>query len=96
MYLGALVELADKNDLYKNPLHPYTRALLSSIPIPDPTKLKKMEPIIGEIPSNINTPSGCKFHTRCIYAKEICKHQIPEYRQIETGHFVECHFAGEI
>ena len=96
MYLGAIVELADKNALYKNPLHPYTRALLSSIPVPDPTKLKKMEPIIGEIPSNIHTPPGCKFHTRCIYAKEICKHVVPANMEIEKGHFVECHFAGEI
>jgi len=96
MYLGAIVELADKNALYKNPSHPYTRALLSSIPVPDPTKLKKMEPIIGEIPSNIHTPPGCKFHTRCIYAKEICKHVVPKNLEIEKDHFVECHFAGEI
>ena len=96
MYLGDIVELADKNALYTNPSHPYTRALLSSIPVPDPTKLKKMEPIIGEIPSNIHTPPGCKFHTRCIYAKEICKHVVPKNLEIEKDHFVECHFAGEI
>ena len=96
MYLGAIVELANKNDLYNDPLHPYTRALLSAIPIADPTKIKKMEAIIGEIPSNVNTPSGCKFHTRCIYAKDICKEMVPEYREIKPEHFVACHFAGEI
>ncbi len=96
MYLGSIVELASKHDLYNEPLHPYTRALLSAIPIANPTVKKKMEPIIGEIPSNVDTPSGCKFHTRCVYAKDICKEVIPEYREIKPEHFVACHFAGEI
>lgn len=96
MYLGSMVELSEKKRLYDNPLHPYTRALLSAIPVADPTKIKKMEPIIGEIPSNVNVPTGCKFHTRCVYAKDICKEAIPEYREIEPEHFVSCHFAGEI
>lgn len=96
MYLGSIAELANKNRLYENPLHPYTRALLSAIPVPDPTNVKKMEPIIGEIPSNVNIPSGCKFHTRCVYAKDVCKEVVPEYREIEKEHFVACHFAGEI
>ncbi len=96
MYLGTIVEMANKHSLYDEPLHPYTRALLSAIPIADPTKIKKMETIIGEIPSNVNTPSGCKFHTRCIYAKDICKEAVPEYREIRPEHFVACHFAGEV
>lgn len=96
MYLGSLVEIADKKDLYNSPMHPYTRALLSAIPIADPTKIKKMEAIIGEIPSNVNTPSGCKFHTRCPYAKDICKEMIPPTKEVSPRHLVACHFAGEI
>ena len=96
MYLGSLVELADKKDLYDSPMHPYTRALLSAIPIADPTKIKKMEAIIGEIPSNVNTPLGCKFHTRCPYAKDICKEMIPPTKEVSPRHLVACHFAGEI
>lgn len=96
MYLGSIIELANKKELYDEPLHPYTRALLSAIPIANPRKIKKMEAIIGEIPSNVDTPSGCKFHTRCIYAKDICKEAVPEYREIKPEHFVACHFAGEI
>lgn len=96
MYLGSLVELADKKDLYENPMHPYTKALLSAIPVPDPTKIKKMVPIMGEIPSNVFTPSGCKFHTRCPYVKDICKAEVPQSREITPRHYVSCHFAGEI
>ncbi len=100
MYLGSLVELARKNELYDTPAHPYTRALLAAIPVPDPTHIRKMEPIIGELPSNIHTPSGCKFHTRCPYAKDICKEEIPilkEYDAVQhPKHYVACHFAGEI
>lgn len=96
MYLGSIVELANKKALYEEPLHPYTRALLSAIPVANPSIKKKMEPIIGEIPSNVDVPSGCKFHTRCVYAKDICKEQVPEYREIKPEHFVACHFAGEI
>lgn len=96
MYLGSIVELANKKTLYDDPLHPYTRALLSAIPVADPTSIKEMHPIIGEIPSNVNVPTGCKFHTRCVYAKDICKEAVPEYREIKPEHFVQCHFAGEI
>jgi len=96
MYLGSLVELTNKDALYERPLHPYTKALLAAIPEPDPTKIKKMEAIKGEIPSNINTPSGCKFHTRCPYMKDICKEEVPEFREYEKDHFVACHFAGEV
>lgn len=96
MYLGNLVEMADKHDLYRNPSHPYTRALLSAIPVPNPKNLKKMEPIQGEIPSNVNTPNGCKFHTRCPYAMDICKELIPPTKEVGLRHAVACHFAGEI
>ena len=96
MYLGSMVELANKKDLYLDPIHPYTRALLSAIPVPDPEKKKEMMAIIGEIPSNVDTPVGCKFHTRCPHAKDDCRRDEPEYREIKPGHFVACHFAGEI
>lgn len=96
MYLGSIVELAEKDKLYDNPLHPYTRALLSAIPVANPKEKREMTPIIGEIPSNVDIPKGCKFHTRCVYAKDICKEKAPEYREIEPDHFISCHFAGEI
>lgn len=96
MYLGSIIELANKDDLYKNPLHPYTRALLGAIPLPNPEKRRKLHSVEGEIPSNVNPPSGCKFHTRCPYAKDVCKAEVPQSRGIEAGHFVACHFAGEI
>lgn len=96
MYLGSVIELANKDALYKNPMHPYTRALLSAIPVANPAMKKKMESIIGEIPSNVDMPSGCKFHTRCPYVKDVCKTDVPEFREIEPEHFVACHFAGEI
>lgn len=96
MYLGSLVEMADKQDLFSNPSHPYTRALLAAIPIPNPQKRKKMEAIAGEIPSNVNIPKGCKFNTRCPYARDICKQEIPPTKEISTRHYVACHFAGEV
>jgi oligopeptide/dipeptide ABC transporter ATP-binding protein len=96
MYLGSMVELANKKDLYLDPIHPYTRALLSAIPVPDPEKKKEMMAIIGEIPSNVDTPVGCKFHTRCPHAKDVCRHDEPIYREAKPEHFVACHFAGEI
>lgn len=96
MYLGSLVEMADKKDLYNLPLHPYTRALLTSIPVPDPTVRKKMEAIFGEIPSNVITPPGCKFHSRCPYARDVCREVIPEFKEVSPNHRVACHFAGEV
>lgn len=96
MYLGTLVEMADKREIYNNPSHPYTRALLSAIPVPNPKHIKKMEAIIGEIPSNVNTPKGCKFHTRCPYVKDICKELEPPTKEVAPRHAVACHFAGEI
>lgn len=98
MYLGHIVELVESEELYKNPLHPYTKALLTAIPEPDPEIAKKRNRIIlkGEIPSPVNPPSGCKFRTRCPYAKDICAQQVPPLKDIGNGHSVSCHFAGQI
>ncbi|NLL70531.1 MAG: dipeptide ABC transporter ATP-binding protein [Epulopiscium sp.] len=93
MYLGSLVELSNKKDLYENPKHPYTQALLSAIPVPDPTVKRERILLQGDIPSPANPPKGCKFHTRCPYAKDICKQQVPEFRKLGDDHFVACHFA---
>ncbi|MBU5293945.1 dipeptide ABC transporter ATP-binding protein [Anaerosalibacter bizertensis] len=93
MYLGTLVELSEKNALFDNPKHPYTQALLSAIPVPDPTKKINRILLKGDIPSPANPPSGCKFHTRCMYAKDICKEQVPEFKDLGGEHFVACHFA---
>ena len=96
MYLGSMVELSDKDELFDNPLHPYTKALLSAIPIPDPTIKRDRIILTGDIPSPANPPKGCKFHTRCPYATDKCKEEAPEYREIKEGHFVACHRVGEI
>lgn len=93
MYLGSLVELAEKNALFDSPKHPYTQALLSAIPEPDPTVKRDRIILEGDIPSPANPPSGCKFHTRCMYAEDICKEVIPEFRDLGGEHFVACHFA---
>lgn len=93
MYLGSMVELATKNDLFNNPKHPYTRALLSAVPVPDPTMKRERIILQGDIPSPANPPSGCKFHTRCPYAKEKCSVEIPQYRDLGNEHFVACHFV---
>ncbi|WP_346937221.1 ABC transporter ATP-binding protein [Clostridium sp.] len=93
MYLGTMVELASSKDLYDKPLHPYTQALLSAIPIPDPdaTKKKARIPLEGEVPSPINPKPGCRFAPRCRYAKPICSEKNPEFREIEPNHFAACH-----
>jgi oligopeptide/dipeptide ABC transporter ATP-binding protein len=95
MYLGSMMELADKNEIYSNPQHPYTKALIGAIPLPDPTKRQELQVIQGEIPSNVNIPDGCKFNPRCPFAKDICKTKEPETKEIKPNHFVKCHFGGE-
>jgi oligopeptide transport system ATP-binding protein len=98
MYLGHLVELVEAEELYKNPLHPYTQALLTAIPEPDPDAAKTRNRIIlnGEIPSPVNPPSGCTFRTRCPYAKDICSKKAPQLIDYGNEHFVSCHFTGKI
>lgn len=91
MYLGRVVELASDNELYKNPKHPYTRALLSAIPVTDPSLKKERVILEGDVPSPINPPTGCNFHTRCPYCMPQCREQIPDLKQISDGHSVACH-----
>ncbi|KXG73784.1 ABC transporter ATP-binding protein [Thermotalea metallivorans] len=94
MYLGSLVELADKKEIYTNPLHPYTQALLSAVPVADPTVQRVRNILEGDIPSPANPPKGCKFHTRCPYTKDICRAEVPEYKNVGNNHFVACHRIG--
>ncbi len=98
MYLGKIVELADKEKLFQSPLHPYTKALITSIPIPDPRakKRKKRLTLKGEPPSPVNPPSGCRFHTRCPFAKPLCEKEEPALLEVDSQHFVACHFWEEI
>ncbi len=91
MYLGFLAELSPKDDLYKNPLHPYTKALLSAVPIPDPDNKQERVILEGDIPSTINLPKGCPFAARCRYVKPICNEERPTQKEVEPGHFVSCH-----
>ena len=93
MYLGAMMEFGTKEAIYKNPVHPYTKALFSAVPNPDPTVKMDRIKLEGDIPSPANPPKGCRFHTRCPYASEVCKHVPPEYRECEPGHFVACHYV---
>ena len=95
LYLGNMMEFGTKEDIFKNPLHPYTKALFSAVPNPDPTVKMERIKLEGDIPSPANPPKGCKFHTRCPYAKEICKHVTPEYKEYESGHFAACHLLDE-
>ncbi|SFC18173.1 ABC transporter ATP-binding protein [Clostridium uliginosum] len=91
MYLGKLVEIGDVDSLYSNPLHPYTKALLSAIPIPNPEVKKERIILSGDVPSPINPPSGCRFHTRCPKCMDVCKHFEPKFVELETGHKIACH-----
>ena len=95
MYLGSLVEYGDTTDIFRNPLHPYTKALFSAIPIPDPTVRRNRIVLEGSVPSPANPPSGCKFHTRCPYATARCSEEAPCQREVEPGHYVVCHLFDE-
>ncbi|MFI8575721.1 ABC transporter ATP-binding protein [Rossellomorea aquimaris] len=91
MYLGKMVELSNSETLYEKPLHPYTQALLSAVPVPDPDFKRETILLQGDIPSPSNPPSGCTFHTRCPHATEICKQKVPEFKEHQPGHYVACH-----
>lgn len=96
MYLGTMVELAESYELNKHPLHPYTKTLLSAVPVPDPEVSRTRQRIVleGDIPSPINPPSGCRFHTRCPYATERCKEEVPQFKEHAPGHWAACHLLG--
>ncbi len=94
MYLGKIMEIAPSEEIYRNPSHPYTEALLADIPVPDPTVKKKHILLKGDIPSPTHIPPGCRFHTRCIYRFEPCDKIVPRTTDLGGGHFVDCHLRG--
>jgi oligopeptide/dipeptide ABC transporter ATP-binding protein len=95
MYLGSIVEIAENDELYDHPAHPYTQALLSAIPVADPKRARstQRQVIQGDLPSPLHIPTGCRFHTRCPYATERCKTECPQLKTIAPGHQVACHLA---
>lgn len=93
LYLGSMMELGSREQLYENPLHPYTKALLSAVPIADPTIKRERIILEGDIPSAANPPTGCKFHTRCPLATDQCRRDVPAFKEVEEGHFVACHLV---
>jgi oligopeptide/dipeptide ABC transporter ATP-binding protein len=95
MYLGKMAELSERHRLYENPLHPYTQALLSAIPIPSPGRKKQRIILEGDVPSPLNPPSGCRFHPRCPIAQDRCSAEEPEFRELAPDHYVACHYAGQ-
>ena len=97
MYLGQIVEMSDWKTLYENPKHPYTKTLLSAIPIPDPEveRQRERQKVVGDIPSAAHIPSGCSFHTRCPYATDRCKTQVPDLTCDQDGHMVRCHLYSD-
>jgi oligopeptide/dipeptide ABC transporter ATP-binding protein len=95
MYLGKIMESARTKDLFANPLHPYTQALLQAVPIPDPREKSEKRIALGEIPSALNPPAGCRFHPRCPYVFDRCSIEVPELLQREKGHFVSCHLYSD-
>ena len=98
MYLGHMVELAPADEIYNHPLHPYSKSLLSAVPVPDPKTARANKRIVltGDIPSPLNAPSGCPFRTRCRYASDACAQSMPEFKEVSTGHFVACHRVDEV
>lgn len=93
LYLGSMMELTSRDKLYENPLHPYTKALLSAVPIPNPSLKRERIILKGDVPNPANPPKGCKFHTRCPLATDICRQKVPEFREAEPDHFVACHLV---
>jgi oligopeptide/dipeptide ABC transporter ATP-binding protein len=95
MYLGIIVEMGKPEELVVKPLHPYTQALIAAVPVPDPAAPKVKVLAKGEIPTNVSPPSGCRYHTRCPIAKQVCKEKVPALQEVSPGHWTACHFWSE-